>query len=393
MAHNTQNPNKSRIEPGTSLAPSAALGSGIVAASSLSAVLVVRYLSAGQAVWWLLPIAVAAAGILVLRRRKAAAALHNQLGQYTLIEKIGEGGMGVVYKANHALLRRPAAVKLLCAERAGEQELRRFEREVQLTSMLTHPNTISIYDFGRTAEGTFYYAMEYVDGFDLQTLVERDGPQPAARVAHILAQLAGALHEAHAAGLVHRDVKPANVMLCRRGGTSDVVKVLDFGLIKQVGATGEGTLSDVHHIVGTPLYLSPEALIAPERVGAHSDLYALGAVGYFLLTGEPPFAGRTLLEVCGQHLHAEPMPPSERLAAPVPRELEQLILACLAKSPEDRPASAAALQSTLTALAGGWTEPRASEWWAVHGSELRLESGSGQQGQSEPNAYAPALAA
>jgi serine/threonine-protein kinase len=276
--------------------------------------------------------------------------------------------MGVVYKARHALLRRPAAVKLLPPERAGEQSLERFEREVQLTSLLTHPNTITVYDFGRTAEGTFYYAMEYVDGLDFQTLVERDGPQDPARVAHLLQQLAGALVEAHRVGLIHRDVKPANVMVCERGGLADVVKVLDFGLIRELGR-GNAEHSDVDRIVGTPLYLAPEAVTAPERIDARSDLYAVGAVGYFLLTGMPPFSGNNVVELCAHHLHSVPVPPSERIATSIPHELETLILSCLAKSPEQRPRDAASLQSALLALASGWTQECAVRWWAERGAK------------------------
>ena len=394
MAHNPQSPTKSSFDARVTAAPPAALGTSAVAATSLSAILAVRYLGHGAPAWWLLPVAVAVLGVLVLHWLRRRASRQNRLGQYTLIEKIGEGGMGVVYKANHALLRRPAAIKLLPSERADERDLRRFEREVQLTSMLTHPNTIAIYDFGRTAQGTFYYAMEYLDGFDLQTLVERDGPQEPARVAHLLAQLAGALQEAHAAGLIHRDVKPANVMCCQRGGTPDVVKVLDFGLIKQVGADAEGAQSDVHQIVGTPLYLSPEALIAPERVDAKSDLYALGAVGYFLLTGQPPFSGNSLLEVCGQHLHSEPVPPSERLGAPIPRELELLILSCLAKSPDERPVNAAALRAALLGFATDWTQERAAQWW-VQRSDLTSRASLSTQADDggASTGFAAALAA
>jgi eukaryotic-like serine/threonine-protein kinase len=270
-------------------------------------------------------------------------------GSYTLDEKIGEGGMGVVYRASHALLQRPAAIKLLPPERTRARDLERFEREVQITSQLTHPNTISIYDFGRTKDGAFYYAMEYVDGLDLETLVEREGPQDAARVVHLVTQVAGALREAHAAGLVHRDVKPANLMLCQRGGARDVIKVLDFGLVRQVNdRPDQAARSAVDQVIGTPLYLSPEALTDPARIDGKSDIYALGAVAYFLLTGEPPFSGKSLLEICGHHLHTAPLPPSRRVSH-VPAELEALILRCLAKAPEARP-SAAELEQELQRL-------------------------------------------
>ncbi|HET6333575.1 MAG TPA: serine/threonine-protein kinase [Polyangiales bacterium] len=313
---------------------------------------------------------------LIQRRRSGRDQL---LGAYRLDEKIGEGGMGIVYKASHTLLQRPAAIKVLPAKRAGERDRRRFEREVQLTSRLTHPNTISIYDYGRTPTGSFYYAMEYVDGCDLQTLVERDGPQDPARVARVLAQLASALSEAHRTGLIHRDIKPANVMLCERGGVADVVKVLDFGLIKEIdGGRGADTEADSERLVGTPLYMSPEALTEPNSVDARSDLYAVGALGYFLLTGQPPFAGRTVLEVCSHHLRSTPMTPSERLGAELPQELEALILACLAKSPEDRPESAAALERALLDFAASWTQERAERWWYVrdarHSAIERIEN-------------------
>jgi len=297
-----------------------------------------------------------------------------KLGQYTLDQKIGEGGMGVVYRASHALLRRPTAIKLLPPERAGEHNLVRFEREVQLTSMLTHPNTVSIYDFGRTPEGTFYYAMEYLEGFDLQTLIEADGPQPPERVVHLLAQICGALAEAHSVGLIHRDVKPANVILCERGGLPDIVKVLDFGLVKQVGpeSANETHASTTDRIVGTPLYLSPEAITRPQTVDGRTDLYALGAVGYMLLTGAPPFTGASVVEVCGHHLHTPPIAPNVRAPHGVPADLERVILRCLAKNPDGRPEDALALRSELLACACApeWTTERAAAWWSSRGKQI-----------------------
>lgn len=312
-------------------------------------------------------------------------------GQYTLHEKIGEGGMGIVFRATHARLARPAAVKLLASEHASAENLARFEREAELTSRLTHPNTVAVYDFGRTASGVPFYAMEYLDGLDLETLVDRHGPQDPRRVAHLLAQLAGALAEAHGLGFIHRDVKPANVMLCERGGVRDVVKVLDFGLTKELAAPASS--EDRGRVVGTPLYLSPEAIVAPERLDARSDLYALGAVGYFLLTGAPPFVGETVATVCAQHLHAQPLPLSQRGIPAVPRELEALILGCLAKSPHDRPESAAALQTALLALASTWTERDARRWWSEHEAATPSESSLAlaSSTQTESREYAPTL--
>jgi serine/threonine protein kinase len=317
-----------------------------------------------NALWILVGGVTAAAAWQKGRGTLRADQLGERFGQYTLHEKIGEGGMGVVFRATHALLHRPAAVKLLAAGHDGPESLERFEREAELTSRLSHPNTVAVYDFGRTESGTPFYAMEYLDGLDLETLVERYGPQDPRRVAHLLAQIAGALAEAHGIGLVHRDVKPANVMLCERAGAHDVVKVLDFGLTKELGAPGLDA-SDSGRVVGTPLYLPPEAVVAPERVDARSDLYAVGAVGYFLLTGAPPFAGGTIAEVCAHHLHTAPLAPSRR-GFRVPPELEALIVRCLAKSPEDRPESAASLRAELLELGATWTESDARRFWTEH---------------------------
>jgi hypothetical protein len=301
----------------------------------------------------------------------------RRLGQYTLEEKIGEGGMGVVYRATHAILRRPAAIKLLLRDRAGEKDLARFEREVQLTSRLTHPHTISIFDYGRTADDVFYYVMEYVDGFDLERLVDEDGPLQPVRVIRILAQVSGALSEAHALGLIHRDIKPANIILTERVDEPDIAKVVDFGLVKSLETSpNDAAVTNVNAITGTPMYLAPEAIAFPDSVDARSDLYALGAVGYFLLTGQHVFDAGTVVEVCSKHLLEAPVPPSRRLGRAVPPDLEALILACLAKRREDRPASAQATRAALFACAdaGKYDVAAGRAWWTDRGATLRVRS-------------------
>ncbi|MEZ6196638.1 MAG: serine/threonine-protein kinase [Planctomycetota bacterium] len=288
----------------------------------------------------------------------------QELGQYTLRERIGAGGMGAVFRASHRLLRRPCAVKILAPERIDEDDIRRFEREVQLTSELTHPNTVAIYDYGKTEDGIFYYAMELLSGLDLSSLVRRFGPQYPGRVIHILAQAAGSLGEAHARGLVHRDVKPANIFLCNRGGRDDTVKVLDFGLVK----AAEDEDADEEGILGTPRYLAPESIVARDEVDARADIYALAAVGYFLLTGTHVFQGRTVKEVMRQHVSESPEAPSARLGKAVPEDLEALILDGLAKDPAARPATAEAFLERLTGLRGAamWNAEVARTWWDKH---------------------------
>jgi serine/threonine-protein kinase len=295
----------------------------------------------------------------------------RQLGQYVLEERLGAGGMGVVYRASHRLLRRPTAIKLMSPDRTTPQDATRFEHEVRQTARLTHPNTITIYDYGRSSEGIFYYAMELLDGSTLDTIVSRCGPLPAARVARVLAATAGALAEAHSIQLIHRDIKPANVMLCEQGGDVDVVKVLDFGLVKDltsgVELTREGSLT------GTPAFMSPETIQDPQSVGPRSDLYAVGAVGYYLLTGVHVFEGKTIVEICGHHLLTEPVAPSLRTRHRYPPELEALLLKCLSKDPAARPASALELRRALLELPGlgGWRENDAHAWWAEHRVRLR----------------------
>jgi serine/threonine-protein kinase len=254
-------------------------------------------------------------------------------------------------------------VKLLSCD-GSESQLRRFEKEVQLTARLTHPNTISIYDYGRTPDGVFYYAMELLDGLTLEALVQQEGPQPAGRVIHLLRQVCSALREAHGIGLIHRDIKPANIHLCRRGDVPDFVKVLDFGLVREVKNAGDVTRSNVDAVVGTPLFMSPEAILTPDRIDARADIYGLGCVAYCLVAGAPPFEGQSIVEVCAHHLHSTPPPPSQR--RPVPDDLERVILSCLAKDRGDRPQSAEALSRSLGQCrdAGTWTEADAEMWWA-----------------------------
>lgn len=330
--------------------------------------------TAYAALWCLCAATIAAVASRIIFGLRQEVREARQLGQYTLEEKIGEGGMGAVYRASHALLRRPTAVKLLPPEKAGRQNLERFEREVQLTSRLTHPNTVTIFDYGRTGDGVFYYAMEYLEGINLEHLVHIDGPQPPGRVLHILRQVLGSLGEAHDVGLIHRDIKPANIILCVRGGAHDVAKVVDFGLAKDV-ATGEDlALTQDHTIAGTPLYLSPEAIRDSSTADARSDLYAVGAVGYYLLTGTPVFTGKNLVEICSHHLHSVPVPPSERLGRALPEGLSAAIMTCLEKEPSQRPASARSLLDILErgADVAPWREEEARAWWSAY--EQRRES-------------------
>jgi serine/threonine-protein kinase len=287
----------------------------------------------------------------------------RRLGPYTLVEKIGAGGMGAVYRAQHALLRRPTAVKILPPERAGEMDLARFEREVQMTALLTSPHTVSIYDYGKTPDGVFYYAMEFLDGIDLFELVQRDGPMPPGRVVHVLRQVSEALAEAHRSGLIHRDVKPANILLSERGGKHDFAKVLDFGLVKSLSSANAGT-TERNVILGTPYYMAPEAVRSPALVDARSDLYSLAATAYFLLTGKAVFEG-TSADVLASLLRDRPRPPSERLGRPIPASLEELLLKTLAKEPEDRLASMEAFAAALAACddVAPWGDADAAAWW------------------------------
>lgn len=302
------------------------------------------------------------------REAQIAAIAAKKLGQYRLEEKLGAGGMGIVYKGYHAILRRPTAIKMLQVDRVTDSSIDRFEREVQLTCQLNNPHTVAIYDYGRTDEGVFYYAMEYLDGIDLQALVDKYGPQPEGRVIRILSQMCGSLFEAHSLGLVHRDIKPANVMLNRRGGEPDVAKVLDFGLVKALDEGQQQALTMSNGLTGTPMYMSPEAIQTPQSVDPRSDLYAVGAVGYFLLTGKPVFDAASIVELCQLHVSQPPMPPSHRPGCQVSADFEAVLLACLEKSRAKRPQTARELAQRLAQVreASHWTIDDADAWWGRH---------------------------
>ena len=327
-----------------------------------------------SAFFWSIVVAMAASFSQTIYGLRKAVSDIKKLGQYTLEEKLGQGGMGVVYRASHGMLRRPTAIKLLHADRTNPDSLARFEREVRRTAMLTHPNTVTVFDYGQTTDGVFYYAMELLDGASLQEIVEIDGPQPAERVIHLLEQVASSLIEAHEAGLIHRDIKPGNILVVDRGGIPDLVKVVDFGLVKDVrAAAGDSTLTQADSVTGTPHYMAPESITAPDSVDARTDIYALGAVGYWLLTGQHVFSGNTVMEVLAHHLHSAPEAPSVRMNAAVDRDLEKLLMDCLAKRPDDRPESARLLRERLRVCAAArrWSPHRAAEWWKSHRSQLR----------------------
>jgi serine/threonine-protein kinase len=289
----------------------------------------------------------------------------KQVGQYRLIKPLGAGRMGEVYLAEHRMLKRPCAIKLIHPDRAGDPHvLARFEREVRMTARLSHWNTVEIFDYGRTDDGTFFYVMEYLPGLSLEELLERHGPLPAERVVHLLRQTCQGLREAHAIGLIHRDIKPANLFAAQRGGLYDVVKLLDFGLVKPVTENPSARLTQEGAVSGTPLFMSPEQARGLDDLDARSDIYSLGAVAYALLTGRPPFDGTNPMEVMIAHVRDEVVPPSKH-HADVPADLERVILRCLAKSPRDRFQDVDSLERALAecAAANQWTQSHAARWW------------------------------
>ncbi|HEV3122746.1 MAG TPA: serine/threonine-protein kinase [Isosphaeraceae bacterium] len=333
-----------------------AIAAGSLAANLVSGAEIFRYLLQ-MGVAMMLAVAIAIVGSHRLEKLRLEASEARRLGQYQLKERLGAGGMGEVYLAEHMLLRRPCAVKLINPEKAGDlQQRRRFEREVQTTASLSHPNTVQIFDYGHAEDGTFYYAMEYLPGQTLEQLVERLGPLAPARAIHFLRQLCGSLSEAHAVGLIHRDIKPGNVLICERGGMADVAKLLDFGLVQPTGGgTADERLTQEGTVPGTPAYMSPEQSGGHEGLDARSDIYSVGALGYFLLTGRSPFAGRSPLKMLAAHLYEPPTPPTQ-IRPDIPPDLEAVVLRCLAKDPAARYPDAKSLEKALAACqaAGAW---------------------------------------
>jgi serine/threonine-protein kinase len=322
---------------------------------------------------YLLVAVVAYVGQRVVYALGKEATLAQELGSYRLVERLGQGGMGEVWRASHRLLARPAAIKLLrpmSSADAASDALRRFEREAQVTAQLRSPHTVELWDFGVADDGRFYYVMELLEGLDLDKLVKRHGPMPPERVIYLLRQVCHSLAEAEANGLVHRDVKPANIYVCRYGGDYDFVKLLDFGIVKAAHSTTLDTAIMVTHenlVRGTPAFIAPEQALGGS-IDGRADLYATGCVAYWLLTGELVFTADTTMGVLLHHAHTAPTPPSERSETPVPVELERLIMSCLAKNPDERPQTARELSKCLAEieLPAVWDEERAREWWMQH---------------------------
>jgi hypothetical protein len=303
----------------------------------------------------------------------------RDLGSYRLVERIGQGGMGEVWRARHRLLARPAAIKLIRPQAApsilGSEAASRFEREAQAIASLRSPHTVDLFDFGIADDGTFYYVMELLEGLDAERIVNEFGPMPAGRVIHVIRQVCHSLSEAESISLVHRDIKPANIVLCRYGEDYDFVKVLDFGIVKAIQGAGpaEGTPTlaalTVEHVVrGTPAFIAPEQVLGGRPVDNRADIYGTGCLTYWLLTGQLVFTGDTPMQLLTQHAQALPEPPSARTELPIPKELDAIVLACLAKDPSDRPQTARELARRLEAvpLTGEWTPELARVWWETN---------------------------
>jgi serine/threonine-protein kinase len=330
------------------------------------------------------------AGSRVVHRLATEVGRAQELGSYRLVERLGGGGMGEVWRAQHRMLVRPAAIKLVNPVQLGtpgseqrETILARFEREAQATAAMRCAHTVELYDFGRTDDGAFYYVMELLDGFDAQTLVERHGPLPAERVVYLLRQACHSLAEAHDQGLIHRDVKPANVFVCRYGRELDWVKVLDFGLVKGSPEQGrDPRLTGEGYVGGTPDFMAPEQVVGDRPVDGRADIYALGCVAYWLLTGHTVFRGANAVATMMQHVQETPEPPSQRTELCIPADLDRMVLQCLEKDPARRPATADELSAQLAQvpLAQPWTPERARQWWDAHRPAERRTSGPVRRG-------------
>lgn len=336
-------------------------------------------LPASRLMVWLMPIIVVVFWVYFLNKRmfriEAQAERAEELGSYQLVHKIGQGGMGDVWLARHRLIARDAAIKIIRPEliardsaRQAEMLRRRFEREARATATLQCPHTIYLFDFGMAHNGSFYFVMELLNGISFQRLVERFGPLPAGRVVFLLKQVCLSLEEAHRHHLVHRDIKPSNLFACRVGMQTDFVKVLDFGLVKRLDSGESALLTMDGTSAGTPAYMSPEAALGHDKVDGRMDIYSLGCVAYFLLTGHMVFEESTPTAVALAHVQKEPIPPGQRSELPVPASLERVLMKCLAKDPKDRPRSAQDLSQMLEECTDvpQWNWPEAAEWWARH---------------------------
>ncbi len=308
-------------------------------------------------------------------QRKRDSWIGSQLGRYYIEEEIGKGAMGTVYRARHAMLRRPAAIKLMNTTHFDATALNRFEREAQATSQLQSPHTVHVYDYGITTNGVLYYVMEYLNGMTLRDLVERFGPQPESRVIHVLCQVCGSLEEAHSKGLIHRDIKPDNIALCESGGVCDFAKVLDFGLVHFLN--GKVDAGEQKFLAGTPEYMSPESIYRPGEIDHRTDVYALGCVAYYLLTGQPVFPITIVPKLLKAHLEEAPDPPSIRAKRPIDDDLEAVILNCLEKNPDNRPPSAIQLAALLSACQASnkWSFEEARNWWDANRHSRSLYAG------------------
>jgi tRNA A-37 threonylcarbamoyl transferase component Bud32 len=306
----------------------------------------------------------------------------REMGSYKLVKMLGKGGMGEVWQASHRMLTRDAAIKLIqpdllnrVSQKDAKMMQRRFEQEAKATASLRSPNTVELYDYGVTEDGVFYYVMELLDGIDLATLVKTFGPQPPGRVIHILSQVCKSLGDAHRHGLIHRDIKPTNIYLCRMGIEYDFAKVLDFGLVKVLD-TKDAQMTGVGAATGTPAYMAPEVALGDEHIDGRCDLYGLGCVAYWLLTGKLVFEESSATAMMLAHLQKAPVPPSERSGLPVPAALEQAVMMCLAKKPEERPESAERLARALAGAegSGAWTQDDAERWWSANVPEAGVRS-------------------